>query len=45
MAGGFLTTVAGVVVLSVQQGTLALVPPDNEWDGLLTFVPMVVGGI
>lgn len=45
MAGGFLTTVAGVVVLSVQQGTLTLVPPDNEWTVFFTFVPMVVGGI
>jgi SSS family transporter len=45
MLGGLLTTVAGVVVLSVQQGAPTLVPPDNEWTVFFTFVPTLVAGI
>ncbi|WP_332448980.1 sodium:solute symporter family protein [Methanoculleus sp.] len=44
MAGGFLTTIAGAVILSVQRGTLTLVPPDNEWTIFFTFGPTLVSG-
>ncbi len=45
MLGGLLTTVAGVVILSVRQGAPTLVPPDNEWTVFFTFVPVLVAGI
>jgi len=45
MLGGLLTAVLGAVVLSVQQGALTLVPPDNEWTIFFTFGPTLVAGI
>lgn len=44
MLGGFVTTLAGIAVLSLQEGAFTLVPPDNEWTVFFTFVPTAVAG-
>jgi len=45
MLAGFFTTIAGIVVLSLQEGVLTVVPPDNEWTVIFNFVPTVAAGI
>ncbi len=45
MLAGFATVVLGCVYLSVEAGSIVVIPPDNIWTVFFTFVPVTVSGI